>query len=53
VSSAFFYLIVPYAAKGRTLDVFISRLRKKLEADPTVRMIDVRGIGYRLVSGGA
>jgi hypothetical protein len=37
---------------GRTLDVFISRLRKKLEADPTVRIINVRGIGYRLVSGG-
>jgi len=34
---------------GRTLDVFISKLRKKLEADPNLRIINVRGIGYRLV----
>ena len=36
---------------GRTLDVFISRLRKKLEADPTIRIVNVRGVGYRLVVG--
>lgn len=36
---------------GRTLDVFISRLRKKLEADPAVRIINIRGIGYKLVIG--
>ncbi len=34
---------------GRTLDVFISKLRKKLEADANVKIINVRGIGYRLV----
>jgi hypothetical protein len=34
---------------GRTLDVFISRLRKKLEADPEVQIANVRGVGYKLV----
>lgn len=34
---------------GRTLDVFISKLRKKLEADETVRIVNIRGIGYKLV----
>lgn len=34
---------------GRTLDVFISKLRKKLEADSAVKIINVRGVGYRLV----
>ncbi|MCB0663822.1 MAG: winged helix-turn-helix domain-containing protein, partial [Saprospiraceae bacterium] len=27
---------------GRTLDVFISKLRKKLEADPTIEIVNVR-----------
>lgn len=36
---------------GRTLDVFVSKLRKKLEADPTVRIINIRGVGYKLVVG--
>jgi hypothetical protein len=34
---------------GRTLDVFISKLRKKLEADPKVRIINIRGVGYKLL----
>ncbi|MBL4708722.1 MAG: response regulator transcription factor [Flavobacteriales bacterium] len=34
---------------GRTLDVFISKLRKKLEADPNVKIVNVRGVGYKLV----
>ena len=34
---------------GRTLDVFISKLRKKLEADPDIRIVNVRGVGYKLV----
>lgn len=34
---------------GRTLDVFISKLRKKLEADPNVKIVNARGVGYRLV----
>lgn len=34
---------------GRTLDVFISKLRKKLESDPLVKIINVRGVGYKLI----
>lgn len=34
---------------GRTLDVFISKLRKKLEADPRLKIVNVRGVGYKLV----
>lgn len=34
---------------GRTLDVFISKLRKKLENDDTVKIVNVRGVGYRLI----
>ena len=36
---------------GRTLDVFISKLRKQLEADPKVKIVNVRGVGYKLVIG--
>jgi len=36
---------------GRTLDVFISRLRKKLQADRTVKIVNIRGVGYKLVMG--
>jgi hypothetical protein len=35
---------------GRTLDVFISRLRKKLSADPQLKIINIRGVGYKLVT---
>jgi len=34
---------------GRTLDVFISKLRKKLESDASVRIVNIRGVGYKLV----
>lgn len=34
---------------GRTLDVFISKLRKKLEADSSIRIVNIRGIGYKLI----
>ena len=34
---------------GRTLDVFVSKLRKKLEADPNVKIVNIRGVGYKLV----
>lgn len=34
---------------GRTLDVFISKLRKKLEADPNLKIVNIRGVGYRMV----
>jgi len=35
---------------GRSLDVFISKLRKYLSSDPSVVIINVRGKGYKLVS---
>jgi hypothetical protein len=35
---------------GRTLDVFISKLRKKLEADPDIKIVNVRGVGYKLIA---
>jgi hypothetical protein len=34
---------------GRTLDVFISKLRKKLELDPDIKIVNVRGVGYKMV----
>ncbi len=34
---------------GRTLDVFISKLRKKLEADARIKIVNTRGIGYKLI----
>lgn len=33
---------------GRSLDMFISKLRKKLEFDPNTRIVVVRGKGYKL-----
>ncbi len=37
---------------GRTLDVFISKLRKKLEGDPRIQLKNLRGIGYKLTIDG-
>ena len=34
---------------GRTLDVFISKLRKKLQGDANVKIANVRGVGYKLI----
>ena len=34
---------------ARSLDVFITKLRKHLSADQSVQIINVRGIGYKLV----
>jgi DNA-binding response OmpR family regulator len=34
---------------SRTLDVFITKLRKLLQEDPGVQIINVRGMGYKLV----
>jgi DNA-binding response OmpR family regulator len=34
---------------ARSLDVFITKLRKHLAGDPSVQVINVRGIGYKLV----
>lgn len=36
---------------GRSLDVFISKLRKKLELDPTIKIVVIRGKGYKLEIG--
>lgn len=34
---------------GRSLDVFITKLRKKLNQDPSIQILNVRGFGYKLV----
>jgi DNA-binding response OmpR family regulator len=34
---------------GRSLDVFITRLRRYLKDDPQVQIVNVRGIGYKLI----
>lgn len=35
--------------EGRTLDVFITKLRRYLKEDPSVEILTLRGVGYRLV----
>lgn len=34
---------------ARSMDVFISKLRKKLQHDPNILIINVRGFGYKLI----
>lgn len=34
---------------GRTMDVFITKLRKRLKQDPSVEIINLRGRGYKLI----
>ena len=34
---------------ARSMDVFITKLRKKLSADSTIQILNVRGLGYKLV----
>ncbi|WP_136466173.1 response regulator transcription factor [Flagellimonas onchidii] len=34
---------------ARSMDVFITKLRKKLKPDPEVQIINVRGYGYKLI----
>lgn len=34
---------------ARSVDVFITKLRKKLKADPSVQIVNIRGIGYKLI----
>ncbi len=36
---------------GRSLDVFISRLRKYLKADASVQIVNVHGVGFKLQVG--
>jgi hypothetical protein len=33
---------------GRSLDVFVSKLRKKLQSDPKIRIVNIHGKGYKL-----
>ncbi|WP_370097459.1 winged helix-turn-helix domain-containing protein [Xanthomarina gelatinilytica] len=33
---------------GRSLDTYISKLRKKLEADSSIKITNVHGVGYKL-----
>ena len=34
---------------ARSMDVFISKLRKKLKKDDTVQILNIRGFGYKLI----
>ncbi|MFD0765359.1 response regulator transcription factor [Mucilaginibacter lutimaris] len=34
---------------ARSLDVFITKLRRHLQADPNIQIINIRGVGYKLV----
>lgn len=34
---------------GRSLDVFITKLRRHLRNDPSIQIVNVRGIGYKLI----
>ncbi|MCF2502658.1 winged helix-turn-helix domain-containing protein [Dyadobacter sp. CY107] len=34
---------------GRSLDVFITKLRRHLKDDPQIQIINIRGIGYKLI----
>lgn len=36
---------------GRSLDTYVSKLRKKLMDDPTVKLSNVHGVGYKLEVG--
>ena len=35
---------------ARSMDVFISKLRKKLKKDKNIQILNVRGFGYKLIS---
>ncbi|HYK75347.1 MAG TPA: response regulator transcription factor [Daejeonella sp.] len=34
---------------ARTMDVFITKLRKRLKQDPAIEILNIRGIGYKLM----
>lgn len=34
---------------ARSMDVFITKLRKKLKSDPDIQILNVRGYGYKLI----
>ena len=33
---------------GRSLDTYISKLRKKLQSDTSIKLVNVHGVGYKL-----
>lgn len=35
---------------ARTMDVFITKIRKHLQEDPTIEIVNVRGQGYKLLA---
>jgi DNA-binding response OmpR family regulator len=37
----------PFTA--RSMDVYVTRLRKFFKADPSIEIINIRGIGYSLI----
>ena len=34
---------------GRSMDVFIARLRKYLKADPAIEILNIHGNGFRMI----
>jgi DNA-binding winged helix-turn-helix (wHTH) protein len=36
---------------GRSLDVFVSKLRKRLQSDVSIRIVNIHGKGYKLETG--
>ena len=34
---------------ARSMDVFITKLRKKLKDDPSIQILNIRGYGYKLI----
>lgn len=36
---------------ARSMDVYITKLRKKLSADPTIEILNIHGKGYKLIVG--
>jgi DNA-binding response OmpR family regulator len=35
---------------ARSMDVYITKLRKYLKADPSIELINVHGVGFKLVA---
>jgi DNA-binding response OmpR family regulator len=35
---------------ARSMDVFITKLRKKLNLDSSIQIVNVRGYGYKLIA---
>ncbi len=33
---------------GRSLDTYVSKLRKKLQSDSTIKLVNIHGVGYKL-----